>query len=171
MKSVVRYILLFVFVLVSPVVAKVPVGAENWNSSKIDWYDLPTGVRKATVTGKPVVMIFHASWCTACRQYRTLFQHPGIVALAKDFVMILVDADKNKEDNAAFSPDGTYVPRTLFLDYEGNIQSTIRGRDPKYPHTIDIKDPAELLALMKQARNLLVKPKQIQKDATLHTTR
>lgn len=135
-----------------------PDGAENWNSPEIAWHDLPSGVRTATVTRKPVIMVFHASWCTACRQYRTLFQNPEIVSLAKGFVMILIDADKNREANGAFSPDGTYVPRTLFLDPEGNIQASIRGSDPKFPHTIDIKKPDELLSLMRKAKDSLAPP-------------
>ena len=34
---------------------------------------------------------------------------------SKNFVMILIDADADKMTNGAFSPDGTYVPRTLFV--------------------------------------------------------
>ncbi len=67
--------------------------------------------------------------------------------------MILIDGDAEKEVNSAFSPDGTYVPRTIFLDAEGNIRSEFKGQgDPKYPHSIDVNGPAELLALMEKAR-------------------
>lgn len=168
MKAVVRCVAFLALFLAFSVSAKTPDGAENWNSAEIAWHDLPTGVRKATVTRKPVIMVFHASWCTACRQYRTLFQNPKVVAMAANFVMILIDADKNKMANGAFSPDGTYVPRTLFLDPEGEIQTSIRGSDPDYPHTIDIKKPNELLFLMQKARDLIVVPKRMNKDAALH---
>lgn len=132
-------------------------GAENWNGHEIHWRDFPTGVREATKTKKPVVMVFHATWCTACRKYRNVFHDSRIVKASKDFVMILVDVDRFKDINGAFAPDGTYVPRTIFLDFEGNVQSWLAGRDPKYPHTIDIEKPDELLALMDKAKQRMIK--------------
>jgi protein-disulfide reductase (glutathione) len=135
-------------------------GAENWNGGAIAWRDLPTGVREATVSRKPVIMVFQAAWCTACSKYRKVFGDPRIVDAARDFVMILIDVDKDKVANGAFSPDGTYVPRTIFLDFEGNIQSWLKGQDPKYPHTIDIEGPGELLGLMKKAKDRLASKSQ-----------
>ena len=66
--------------------------------------------------------------------------------------MILIDADKEKEMNSAFAPDGAYVPRTLFIDSEGEVSEKFVGKDPKYPHTIDVDDASELLALMIKAK-------------------
>lgn len=126
-------------------------GADVWNSAEIEWKDFGTGVREATKSGKPVLMLFQATWCTACRKYRTVFKDAGVVAASRGLVMILVDIDKTPEINSGFSPDGTYVPRTIFLDPTGEIRGDLKGRDPKYPHSIDVADPAELLALMKRA--------------------
>ena len=154
------FILALMLISVAPIVAtaeaKAPEGAENWNGAQVNWRDLPSGVREATVTRKPVIMVFHATWCTACKQYRKVFRDPEIVRATQDFVMILIDADKDKVANGAFAPDGTYVPRTLFLNAEGDIQSSIRGKDPEFPHTIDIKQPNELLSLMRKAKALLI---------------
>jgi protein-disulfide reductase (glutathione) len=133
--------------------ARTPNHADLWNSAEINWRDIKSGVFEASQTGKPVVMVFHATWCTACKKYRNVFQDKGVIEAAKDFVMILIDGDAEKEVNSAFSPDGTYVPRTIFLDAEGNIRSEFKGQgDPKYPHSIDVNGPAELLALMEKAR-------------------
>lgn len=126
-------------------------GADVWNSTEIAWRDFGTGVREATRTGKPVLMVFQATWCSACRKYRSVFKDPGVVAASRDLVMILVDIDKTPEVNSGFSPDGTYVPRSIFLDPTGEIRADLKGKDPKYPHSIDVADPAELLALMKRA--------------------
>jgi thioredoxin-like negative regulator of GroEL len=108
-------------------------------------------VREATRTGKPVIMLFHASWCPSCKQYRQVWKDAGVVEASRSFVMILVDVDKDPGANGAFSPDGTYVPRTLFLDSDGNVQSDIAGADPQYPHSIDISAPDELRSLMLKA--------------------
>ena len=133
--------------------ARTPNHADLWNSAEINWQDIKSGVYEASQTGKPVVMVFHATWCSACKKYRSVFRDKGVIEAAKDFVMILIDGDAEKEVNSAFSPDGTYVPRTIFLDAEGNIRPEFKGQgDPKYPHSIDVKGPAELLSLMEKAR-------------------
>lgn len=133
--------------------ARAPNHADLWNSAEINWRDIKSGVFEASQSGKPVVMVFHATWCSACKKYRNVFLDKGVIEAAKDFVMILIDGDAEKEVNSAFSPDGTYVPRTIFLDAEGNVRSEFKGQgDPKYPHSIDVNGPAELLGLMEKAR-------------------
>ncbi len=99
-------------------------------------------------------MIFHATWCSVCKRFREVFKDPAVVAASRDFVMILVDADAEKEINGAFQPDGSYVPRTLFIDSEGNVSDKLVGSDPQYPHSVDVDKPDELLALMKKARHV-----------------
>ena len=75
-----------------------------------------------------------------------------MVAAAKDVVMILVDADADKTANGAFAPDGTYVPRTIFMTPDGEVRTDLTGKsDPRHPHTIDIDKADELLALMQKA--------------------
>lgn len=132
--------------------ARSPELAEAWNAPAIAWRDIRSGIKEATQQQKQVIMVFHAPWCTSCKRYREVFKDPAVVAASKGFVMILVDGDADKETNGAFSPDGTYVPRTLFMDWEGNVRSDITGAsDPQYPHTIDINGPDELLSLMAKA--------------------
>lgn len=128
--------------------------ADLFNGAEINWRDPKSGIYEASKTGRPVIMVFHATWCKACKRYRDVFKNPAIVEAAKDFVMILVDAEQDKEVNGAFAPDGTYVPRTLFIDPEGNVSDQLVGKDPQYPHTIDIEQPDELLALMNKARDM-----------------
>lgn len=125
--------------------------AEAWNGAEIAWREVGPGIREASRTGKPVVMLFHASWCGVCKRFRAVWKDPGVVAASKSFVMILVDVDKDPDANGAFSPDGTYVPRTIFYTSEGDVMSDIRGKDPEYPHTLDVDDPTELRTLMVKA--------------------
>jgi protein-disulfide reductase (glutathione) len=126
--------------------------ADLFNGAEINWRDARSGIYEATQTGKPVIMVFHATWCSACKKYRAVFSDAAIVAAAKDFVMILVDADKDKEINGAFSPDGSYVPRTLFVDTAGDVSTSLVGKDPSYRYSIDVGQPDELLALMLKAK-------------------
>lgn len=151
-------ILLALLVLALPMMVRgeTPGLADVWNGAEINWRDIRSGIYESSKTGRPVIMVFHAPWCSACRKYRSVFFDKEVVAAAKDFVMILIDGDADKMSNGAFAPDGTYVPRTIFLDSEGNIQSHLIGAgDPKFPHSIDINGPAELLALMRKARETM----------------
>ncbi len=134
--------------------ARTPDHAGEWNGAEINWRDARAGIYEASKTKRPVMMVFHATWCSVCKRYREVFKNPAVVAASRDFVMILVDADAEKELNGAFSPDGSYVPRTLFIDAEGNVSNKLVGPDPQYPHTIDVDRADELLALMKKARQV-----------------
>jgi thiol:disulfide interchange protein len=134
--------------------ARTPDHAEEWNGAEINWRDSRSGIYESSKTHRPVIMIFHATWCSVCKRFREVFKDPAVVAASRDFVMILVDADAEKELNGAFSPDGSYVPRTLFIDSDGNVSDKLVGTDPQYPHTIDVDKPDELLALMKKARQV-----------------
>lgn len=135
----------------APASARSPNLAEAWNGAQIEWRDVGAGIREATHTGKPLVMVFHAEWCKACRRYREVWKDPGVVAGSRNFVMVLVDVDQRPQDNGAFSPDGTYIPRTIFYSAEGEVMKHVRGKDPDFPHTVDIDDPTELRTLMERA--------------------
>jgi thiol:disulfide interchange protein len=134
-----------------PAAAGQPPMADLWNGAEIAWQEVGPGIRESSRTGKPVVMLFHASWCTSCKRYRQVWKDEDVVAASKNFVMILVDVDKDPDANGAFSPDGTYVPRTIFYTAEGDVMSDVVGKDREYPHTIDLDDPAELRTLMQKA--------------------
>lgn len=134
--------------------ARPPNHADQWNGVEINWRDARSGIYEASKTGRPVIMVFHATWCSVCKRFREVFKDPAVVAASRDFVMILVDADAEKEINGAFQPDGSYVPRTLFIDSEGNVSDKLVGSDPQYPHSVDVDKPDELLALMKKARHV-----------------
>lgn len=142
---------LFTTAVFSPAVFAAPRMAELWNGAQIDWREVGPGIRESNQTGKPVIMLFHASWCGSCKRYREVWKDPGVVAASKNFVMVLVDVDSDPDANGAFSPDGTYVPRTIFYTSEGDVMKDAHGKDPEYPHTIDLDDPTELRTLMEKA--------------------
>ncbi len=147
------------FAITAAAHARTPAHADEWNGAEINWRDARSGIYEAAHTGRPVIMVFHATWCTVCKRFRQVFKDPAIVAASRDFVMILVDADKEKEINGAFvQSDGSYVPRTLFIDSEGNVSNKLVGSDPQYPHSVDVDKPDELLSLMRKARHVFDVP-------------
>jgi protein-disulfide reductase (glutathione) len=146
--------MLLLFAVSFPATARAPAHAEDWNGAEINWRDARSGIYESAQTGRPVLMVFHATWCSVCKRFRSVFKDPAVVAASRDFVMILVDADKEKEVNGAFQPDGSYVPRTLFIDSNGNVSNKLIGSDTQYPHSVDVDRPDELLSLMRKAHQV-----------------
>lgn len=128
--------------------------AREWNGAEINWRDARSGIYEASKTRRPVLLVFHATWCSVCKQFRRVFNDPRIVEASRDFIMILADVDREKELNSEFATDGSYVPRTLFIDPDGNVSNKLVGSDREYPHSLDVEKPDELLALMKKARSV-----------------
>jgi thioredoxin-like negative regulator of GroEL len=137
--------------LSAPAAARTPDLAEVWNGAEIAWRDMGSGVKESIRSGRNALIVFHATWCQVCRHFRAVFNDRGIVDASRDLVMILVDVDQQPDINAAFAPDGSYVPRTVFVDSEGNTLEELQSANPKYRYSADVDAPDELLSLMRRA--------------------
>lgn len=146
--------------LAVPAWARMPDLAEAWNGPEIAWRDMQSGVRESMRTGKPALLVFHATWCQVCRHFRAVFKDPGIVAASRDVVMILIDVDKEPDLNGSFAPDGGYVPRTVFVTPEGDVMHDLQSANPQYRYSADVDKPDELLSLMRRAGASAAKPAQ-----------
>lgn len=88
------------------------IGRDNGFGSHYVWAgSLESGLQIANNHKKPVMVIIHKSWCTACKNLKPKFANSTeIQNLSKHFVMInLVDDDEPKHNS--FAPDGSYIPR------------------------------------------------------------
>ena len=137
-----------VVLLTSATQASAP-GAD-WNESTIAWLDFESGIQRIERTGQPGLLVFYTNWCPHCTRYSGVFHDRGVAQLARDYVMIRVDRDQADQLNKQYSKNGSYVPRTLFLDSNGEVDWTVVGRNPKYPYFLDTEDPSELVGLMEQ---------------------
>ena len=124
---------------------------ENWNDTQIAWHSYEEGVSLAKTQNKPVCLVLFTNWCPHCRNYSRVFSDPRIVAQAKNFVMIRLNADDAPAVSEAHSPDGTYVPRTFFLDHDGKLLADVHAPRPKYVHFYDENNPESLLSGMDAA--------------------
>lgn len=158
MKHALLALLAAVVALSLPASARTPDLAEVWNGAEIRWHDMASGVPEAERTGKTALLVFHATWCKICRKFRAVFKDPGVVAASRDLVMILIDIDKDPDLNASFAPDGTYVPRTVFVDPEGNVIDSLQSANPNYRYSAEPDGPDELLSLMRRAAALAKRP-------------
>jgi len=124
----------------------------DWNDSQVAWQTYDAGLAAAKKEKKPMVLIFYTEWCPHCTNYSKVFHDPAVVAQAKDFVMIRLDADKNKELAQKFAIDGGYIPRTFFLSSAGTLDPSIHAPREQFKYFYDEKNPASILAAMTAAQ-------------------
>lgn len=100
--------------------------AHGFNDA-IAWVSLDDGLAEAARTGKPVMLLVHASWCSKCKALRPAFFDPRLVEASRQFVMVNVDQDEVPQVKA-YAPDGEYIPRILFLDPStGEVDASLKN--------------------------------------------
>ena len=127
---------------------------QDWNETGVAWQTFDAGVRQARAEHKPVCLIFYAEWCPHCRNYGKVFRDPGIIEKSRQFVMIRVDVDEEKEIGNSFQPDGSYVPRTYFLSQGGMSDYSLTASvppAPQYKYFYDENNPVSLSEGMDRA--------------------
>ncbi len=130
-----------------------PASTEAWNPSAIDWKPFDEGMALAKARHEHVCLVLFTTWCPHCKSYSRVFNDPRLVARAKDFVMIRVDADQNDAVANRYRPDGGYVPRTFILDEDGNIEPAAVSNNPRYKHFFDESRADSLLDAMNAIKN------------------
>jgi thiol:disulfide interchange protein len=125
--------------------------AHDWNDANVAWKSLDEGLELAKKDKRPVCLIVYTEWCPHCANFSKVFHDPKVVEKAKQFVMIHVDQDKEKERTAKYAPDGGYIPRTIFLAPDGTIATDVHAPRDQYKYFYDEKDPASVLAGMDAA--------------------
>uniref|UniRef100_UPI00358EEE1F uncharacterized protein n=2 Tax=Myxine glutinosa TaxID=7769 RepID=UPI00358EEE1F len=104
--------------------------------------------------GKPLMVIHHLDECPYSQALKKAFAaSDDIQTMAEDhFIMLNVmheTVDKN------LSPDGTYVPRIIFIDPSLTVRADITSRYKNRLYTYEPEDIALLIENMKTAKQLL----------------
>ena len=123
----------------------------DWNDGGSQWRSFDEGIKEAKEKKKPVLLIFYTEWCPHCTNYSKVFHDAKVVEQSKNFVMVRVDKDQNKELSGKFAPDGQYIPRTYFLGPDGQLDASIKAPREKFQYFYDENKPESVLAAMDQA--------------------
>ncbi len=133
--------------------AKVPQQAtapSNGFGDGIAWRGFDEGLADAAKLGVPLMMVVHASWCSQCKALKPKFDDPALKELSHEFVMVNVDQDEVPKSQE-YGPDGTYVPRVLFVDPK-TLQADASLRNPDRDRTVYYYGPRDdIVATMKKA--------------------
>jgi protein-disulfide reductase (glutathione) len=122
----------------------------NGFGDAIAWRGLDEGLAEAAADHRPLMLVVHASWCPKCKELKPAFAERELVELSERFVMVNVDQDLEPK-SLEFAPDGSYVPRILFVDPasgqpDADLHNDRRSRTVYYYGPRD-----DLVATMKKA--------------------
>jgi thiol-disulfide isomerase/thioredoxin len=126
----------------------------DWNRKGIDWRPYGLGMRDAKKANKPIVLVFYTDWCPHRHNYSRVFHDPRLIAASKDFIMIRVERDGNRELSEQYDLDGDYIPRTLFLSSDGTVLEEFDAGRSEYRYFLDEFEADETLELMSRAKAL-----------------
>ena len=138
--------------------APVAAGPDTWGGSAIAWREPDAAFAAAKRENKPIMLVLFTTWCPHCKRFGALLSDARIAAASKSFVMVHVNSDDNQALAQKYAPDGMYIPRTLFLDPDGALVSTIRANtNGRFQYFYEEGDVAPLLAAMERAKREIVR--------------
>ncbi|XP_065834831.1 thioredoxin domain-containing protein 12-like [Oscarella lobularis] len=124
--------------------------AKGWGD-EIAWRTLNDGLVEAKESQKPLMLLIHKSWCGACKALKPQFaDSEEIRTLSEQFVMVNVQDDEEPKD-PKYAPDGSYIPRILFLDSNGEVKRNINNAENNPSYKYYYSDPHQITAMMKSA--------------------
>ncbi|XP_072933042.1 thioredoxin domain-containing protein 12-like [Epargyreus clarus] len=126
-------------------------GKDNGFGNNYIWAgSLESGLQIANHHKKPIMVIIHKSWCSACKNLKPKFANSTeIQSLSKHFVMVnLVDDDEPKSN--IFAPDGTYIPRILFISPKGLVDHDIYNEEGSSQHKFFYSRPEQIAKSMRK---------------------
>lgn len=131
----------------APRVATAP--ANGWGDA-IAWRHLDEGLAEAKAEGRPLMLVVHASWCDRCKELKPAFSSERLASLSERFVMVNADQDQTP-DVLTYAPDGTYIPRILFIDPStGNLDEGLQNPNrSRYHYYYSPRD--DLAGMMEKA--------------------
>ncbi|KAK3705286.1 hypothetical protein QZH41_008172, partial [Actinostola sp. cb2023] len=104
----------------------------------IKWHTYKDGLKVAKESNKSMVLIIHKTTCASCKYIKGQFSNDkNLGEWSEKFVMVNVK-DTNEPEGKQFQPDGSYVPRILFLgkfmDSNGKVMSEFWNEGTAHKH-------------------------------------
>ncbi|XP_047997742.1 thioredoxin domain-containing protein 12-like [Leguminivora glycinivorella] len=141
----------FFALITNTVYCSTSLGKDNGFGNNYIWASsLESGIQLASRHKKPVMVIIHKSWCKACKNLKPKFANCSeIQSLSRKFVMVNLLDDEEPENNL-YAPDGTYIPRILFMSPHGKVDHEIYNEDGSSQHKFFYSRPEQIAKSMKK---------------------
>jgi len=108
---------------VQPVMARTAPESITWVNN------LDEGLKLADASKKPAMVDFYAGWCGWCKKLdKDVYTDPQVQALAKNFICVKVDTDKDQANSSKYAVQG--LPTIIFLKGDGSVINKIVGYQP-----------------------------------------
>lgn len=100
------------------------------------------GLRRSTAENRPLLVVFKARWCRWCAEFTAAtLAHRRVVGLSRQFVCVMVDADRHADDCRRFDvrefptlvvagPDGAELRRWVGCPAADEVASGMEGSLP-----------------------------------------
>ncbi|XP_054278559.1 thioredoxin domain-containing protein 12-like [Macrosteles quadrilineatus] len=128
----------------------------------IPWHNLDDALNEAKNNNLPIMLIIHKTWCGACKSLKPKFaESKEIEELSKHFIMVNVE-DNEEPKGKSYSPDGGYIPRILFLNSEGDVQTEFYNENGNPQYKYFYPDAESIVKMMKKVSDeISTKPRPI----------
>lgn len=97
------------------------------NTPAVIWnLDYPTAMLEAQQQNKPVLIAFHAIWCSPCQQMKkTTYHDPEVIKAVANFIPVMIDADKQVSIMRQYSIDA--IPAYIITQPDGTVIDRFEG--------------------------------------------
>jgi thioredoxin-related protein len=117
----------------------------------IEWLKFEEGQQRSAASGKPMLIVVYANWCTQCDALSKAMEDKKLVELSKSFVMVLADHDDQTQGFHHYTPKLTYVPRLLFMKPDGEFWVEMKSGNQRYPYFYQGSSLDQLLVNMNKS--------------------
>jgi protein-disulfide reductase (glutathione) len=90
------------------------------------------------------LLVVFAEWCPVCHEYSKAFHDADVIKALQGITLMRIDQDSGDKLIRKFTPDGEYVPRTFFLDSNGEPITGLFDADPAYKYFFPPDEPGDL---------------------------
>jgi len=129
------------------------------SAQPIQWFhDLPSAHRASMATGRPMLIVFGASWCTYCRKLEAEVLAQPVLSKFINTNFIAVHLDFEKDRRIAQVLEVKSLPTSVILNPEADLLGTIEGYVKAREYAEVLKESIEFQRTLQSDRAIALRP-------------